>query len=234
MQISDDLIKHITRELMKRLGSQAAEKPLLHLVGSREDMSTPALARLQDNFEVHEHRDWEEALPSNASVLITKLGIQALVRVAEGDEGCTVEGRALLTALLNGQPVAALKDGLVWRRYLSTAPRGLLNRYTHCESVLQSYGLKLVGEDEVAAALLGRRPDSAPLAPAAMPPQPLPEAAFTFKPRRGRRVISEADLMNECPVAKGSGQSLRLGPGDLLTPLANDYARAMQIDIIKS
>lgn len=235
MQISDDLIQHITRELMKRLGGQSAEKPLLHLVGSREDMSTPALARLQDSFEVHEHRDWEETLPSNASVLITKLGIQALVRVTEGDEGCTVEGRALLTALLNGQPVAVLKDGMVWRRYLSTAPRGLLNRYAHCESVLQSYGLKLVSEDEVAAALLGRRPASAPLAPAAMPPQPLPEATFTFvKPRAGRRVISEADLMSECPVAKGYGQSLRLGPGDLLTPLARDYALTMKIDLIKS
>ena len=87
MQISDDLIQHITRELMKRLGGQPAGKTLLHMVGSREDMSTPALARLQDSFEVREHRDWEEPLPSNACVLITRLGIQALVRVTEGDEG---------------------------------------------------------------------------------------------------------------------------------------------------
>ena len=235
MQISDDLIKHITRELMKRLGSRAAEKPLLHLVGSREDLSTPALARIQESFEIHEHREWEELLPSNASVLITELNIQALVRVTEGDEGCTVAGRTLLAALLNGQPVAALKDGMVWRRYQSTAPRGLLNRYSHYESVLQGYGLKLVSEDEVTTALLGRKSSSAPLAPAIMPAEPLPEPAATFvKPQTGRRVISEADLMKECPVAKGEGQSLRLGSGDLLTPLAQDYARAMKIDIIRS
>lgn len=234
MQISDDLIKHITGELMKRLDIRTEGKPLLHLVGGREDLSTPALARIQDHFDVHEHREWEEPLPGNASVLITQLGVQALVRVAEGDEGCTVEGRALLAALLNGQPVAALKDGLVWRRYMSTAPKGLLNRYAHYESVLQGYGLKLVGENEIVPALLGR-PLSAPPALSSMPAKPLPEPATAFvRPRTGRRVVTEADLMNQCPVAKGYGQTLRLAPGDLLTPLAKDYALAMKIDLVRS
>lgn len=241
MQISDDLVTHITRELMKRIGDGSsaptagpASKPLLHLVGRREDLSTPALARLQEIFEIKEHREWEDELPPTAAVLITSLGLQALVRVAEGDEGCTVEGRALLTALLNGQPAAALKDGLVWRRYRQTAPRGLLARYAQCEQTLQSYGLKLVDETQAAEALLGRaRPGlNAPLimaGPACSPPP-------SFAPARsasGRRVLSEACVMESCPASGGPGQTLRLEPGDVLTPLARDYILAQKINLVK-
>ena len=239
MQISEDLIKHITRELMKRLGQNGAvaaspaPRRLLHLVGPREALSTPALARLQESFEIREHKLWDEELPPEASVLITNMSIQALVRVAEGDEGCTVEGRVLLCALLNGQNVAALKDGLVWRRYQSTGPRGLLAKYVHYENVLQSYGLKLVDEGQIIDALLGPK-NAAPKAVGFSPVQPLPQPARTLAgPVGGRKVISENDLMAACPVAGGEGQTLRLGPADLLTPLAQDYAKTMKINIIK-
>lgn len=239
MQISDDLIKHITSELMKRLATEAPQtpetkaKPLMHLVGRREDLSTPALARIEEYFEVREHLKWEEELPPNASVLIVSLNIQALTRVTEGDEGCTVEGRALLAALLNGQPVAALKDGLIWRRYLSTAPKGLLARYGHCENVLQGYGLKLVDENQVVEALLGR-PLAGSNLPPARPEPLLPEPALTFNPSAsGRRVLSEASVMAACPASQGLGQTLRLNAGDLLTPLARDYILAMKINVVR-
>ncbi len=236
MQISDDLIQHITRELMKRLGAEAtleapaASRPLLHLVGRRDELSTPALARLQEQFEVVEHRLWDDELPREAAVLITSLNIQALVRVAEGDEGCTVEGRALLGALLNGQPVAALKDGLVWRRYQATAPRPLLARYAQCESVLQGYGLKLVDENQIAEALSGRPAAGLKNPPVGSASLPTPAAA---RPSSGRRVLSEAGVMAACPASGGPGQTLRLSPGDVLTPLAQDYILAMKINVIK-
>lgn len=241
MNISAELVEYITRELMKRLNPGSAPpaaaapgpapKALLHLVGRTTDLSTPALARLQERFIVREHLEWNDVLPPEASVLITTLNIQALVRVAEGDEGCTVEGRALLGALLNGQPVAALKDGLVWRRYMATAPKPLLARYGHYESVLQSYGLKLVDEDGVVEALLGR----APAAPSTMPfiSAQQGRSPAPIKPSGGRRALTEADVMAACPVSGGPGQTLRLAPGDLLTPLARDYALAMKISLVK-
>ena len=238
MQISDDLIKYITGELMKRLAGglpvpSPAARPLLHLVGRREDLSTPALMRLQENFEIFEHRLWEDELPREACALITSLGIQPLVRVAEGDEGCTVEGRVLLAALLNGQSVCALRDGLVWRRYLNTAPKGLLSRYGHYESLLQGYGLKIVGENEVVEALLGRgRPARAPAA--FMPAAPLPEPAPAFsRSPGGRRVWSESEVMSACPASGGLGQTLNISRGDIMTPLARDYVLAMKINLIK-
>ena len=232
MQISDDLIQHITRKLMKRLEAEnmldvalaeAPARPLLHLVGSLGDLSAPALARLQEKFDIREHKSWDDELPPQAAVLITSLNIQALVRVAEGDEGCTVEGRALLTALLNGQPVAALSGGLVWRRYQATAPKELLARYARCEKTLVSYGLKLVEEDQVAGALLGQVKTEVIQCPPLL---------LNQVPAR-RRVWSEVAVMAACPAASGGGQTLRLGPGDVLTPLARDYIAAMTINVVK-
>lgn len=239
MQINDDLVKYITRELMKRLGgvsapAAAVDKPLLCITGGLDKLSTPALMKIQETFEICEFRNWDDAWPAKASVLITSLGLQALVRVAEGDEGCTVEGRALLRAFLNGQPVAALAEGLVWRSYQATAPKGLLNRYRHYETVLQGYGLKLVEENGVTAALSGQTTIKAPLGSSSVLPGPAQGPTPVFvKPAGGRRVWSEADLMNACPVARGEGQTLGLGSGDILTPLAQDYAKALKINIIK-
>ncbi|UQZ90754.1 hypothetical protein C4J81_16690 [Deltaproteobacteria bacterium Smac51] len=233
MQVTDELVKYITAELMKRLGSSAPAKPRLRLVGRRDDLSTLALARLQENFEVEDHRDWDDPLPTDAAVLITSLNIQALVRVAEGDEGCTVEGRALLAALLNGQPVAALKEGIVWRRYASTAPKALLARYARYEEVLQSYGLKLVSEDEAANALLGRRAATQAQAATDFRPEQPPKAAAPAKGYGGgRKVLTEADVMRLCPASKGEGQDLRPEPGTVLTPLAQDYIKAMKINVL--
>ncbi len=237
MQISDDLVQHITRELMKRLGPQAtladpAAKPLLHLVGRREDLGTPALAKIQAGFDVREHRLWDEELPPAASVLITSLGLEALVRVAGGDQGSTVDGRVLLTALLNGQPVAALKDGLVWRRYQNTAPKALLAHYHHCENVLVSYGLKLVDEDEVTAALTGRPPQEA-RAGVSKPAGHQPTRSPSAWSGGGKKVLSESDVMALCPVSGGEGQTLSLSPGEILTPLAQDYVLSMKINLIR-
>lgn len=233
MQITDDLVKHITAELMKRLGGEVRPKPLLRLVGRREDLSTLALARLQENFEVQDHQGWDDPLPPEASVLITSLNIQALVRVAEGDEGCTVEGRTLLGAFLNGQPVAALKEGVVWRRYMSTAPKALLARYSQYESVLQSYGLKLVSEDEAVEALLGRPAAASSPSAYAAPQSGFERQAPTGK-GGGRPVLTEAEVMRMAPASQGYDQQLRLEPGTVLTPLAQDYIKAMRINVIRS
>ncbi len=230
MQIPDDLVQYITGELIKRLGNNAspASKPRLRLVGGRNDLSTPTLAQLQEAFDLEDHQGWDDPLPPEAAVLITRLNIQALVRVAEGDEGCTPEGRVLLTALLNGQKVAALKEGLAWRRYMATAPKALLARYAQCENILQNYGLKLVTEDEAAAALLGR----CPFPGASMPFRPEANAAPAPAGRGGRQIMTESELMKLCPPAGGEGQELRLAKGTLITPLAQDYIRAMKIQLV--
>ncbi|MDR2800697.1 MAG: hypothetical protein LBB52_05450 [Desulfovibrio sp.] len=228
MQISDELVNRVTRELLKRLGdgesADRAQKPLLHLVGGRAGVSPDLAARLEESFAIHEHIAREDHVPPEALVLLSKLGVQALVRVAWGDEGCTVEGRALLEAILQGRPVAVLESGLAWRAF--KAPESLSARYAEYEKTLQNYGLKIVDEDGAIPALLGRETRAGAGEPTR---EAMPCAA---QKRGGRRVINETAIKAACPEARGLGQTLAISPGDILTPLARDYALAMRINLV--
>ena len=222
MEITDELVGRITAELWRRLSPEtppADVRPRLLLTGDPKALSPEARSEIQNHFEILESPVYSEASPAAEAVLVTCLSLQALVRVAAGDEGCTPEGRDLLTALLEGRPAAVLKSGLVWRRFQGTAPRPLLDRYVRSEDILVSYGVKLVDEAEITAALLGRS------APRDRPPRPAPA------PRPRRRVLTENEVRAACPVAGGPGQTLCLAPGDVLTPLARDYVQSLRISL---
>jgi hypothetical protein len=226
MEITDELVNKITAELWRRLEPSArtpVARPRLLVVGEPEALSPAARAEILKHFEVLENQGDCCASFEADSVLVTRLSLQALVRVAAGEEGCTPEGRALMAALLQGRPAAVLTSGLIWRRCQTTAPRPLLDRYVRCEDLLTSYGVKLVDEAEIIAALLGRsagreRPGSA-----------APVSAAPISGRR--RVLTEAEVRAACPVAGGPGQTLNLGPGDFLTPLARDYVQSLKLNL---
>jgi hypothetical protein len=61
----------------------------------------------------------------------------------------------------------------------------------------------------------------------------VPKSKEVFLPRRGKRVISEGDIIKACPISSGLGQSIEIGANDILTPLASDYAAKMQIKVTR-
>lgn len=75
MQIPDNLVEYITAELIKRLGNAALAvtpaRPTLCLVGSRRDLSAPALAALEEQYEITEQADWDHSAPADTAVLFT-------------------------------------------------------------------------------------------------------------------------------------------------------------------
>ncbi|MDR2725886.1 MAG: hypothetical protein LBC90_07515, partial [Candidatus Adiutrix sp.] len=220
MEITDELVRKITAELLRRLGPEipaAMGRPRLLVVGDPAALSTEARAEINEHFEVLENP--ADCGLSREAVLITSLSIQALVRVAAGDEGCTPEGRALLAALLEGRPAAVLKTGLAWRRCQGTAPRPLLDRYVRCEDLLASYGVKLVDETEITAALLGKSMGRSWTVPAVPAPR---------RPAGRKRVLTESEVRALCPASGGPRQTLSLAPGDILTPLARDYVQSLK------
>jgi hypothetical protein len=192
-------------------------------------------------------------------LLVTSLGLQALVQVASGDEGCTDEGRAILSALIEGRPVAALESGLAWRALPQTTPRVLLSIYQTAESQLKMAGLKIVREIDLPAALSvkfspGRTTASSwgaatsgggPSGPQSSCPAcssnlagsnlagsvgPARSAAEVSKPKTVR-VLTESVVANLFP--NGTGGTLTLQPGDLLTPLARDWLLANKVAVVK-
>jgi ethanolamine utilization protein len=237
MEINDSLVTMITQELLKRLqrgesltdGTEKKEKPPLILIGGSSALSPAALAALESRFVIVAHDSLDAEFPEDASVLVTKMSIQALTRVSEGDEGCTPEGYGLLWAVLRGKKAVILEEGIAWRAFSGTMPRALLEKYCAHERVLGSYGIKIVKDADIAAVFSGGAcPSSCPSQPVCTAP-----AAPGIKPA-GKRVISERELMLACPESSGYGQIFAIGPKDILTPLAADYVTRMRIVVSRS
>ncbi|MDR2049752.1 MAG: hypothetical protein LBP69_09895 [Treponema sp.] len=234
MEINDSLVTMITQELLKRLqrgesltnGTEKNEKPPLVLIGGSSALSPAALTALESRFAVIPHDRAEAEFPEDAAVLVTRMSIQALTRVSEGDGGCTPEGYGLLRAILRGKTAVILEEGMAWRAFSATMPKALLEKYCGHERALAAYGVKIVKDADIAAVFSGGACPSCPSRPVSAAPS-VP-AGPENKPA-GKRVISERELMLACPESGGYGQIFAIGPRDILTPLAADYVTRMRI-----
>ncbi|MDR1948057.1 MAG: hypothetical protein LBQ38_01565 [Spirochaetaceae bacterium] len=230
MEVNDSLVTLITQELLKRLQKgelEKGEKPPLVLIGGSGALSPGALASLESRYAILRCDTRDVDYPDNASVLVTAMSIQALTRLSEGDDGCTPEGCGLLWAILRGKNPVVLEEGIAWRKLSAVMPRTLAEKYRSHEQVLAGYGVKIVKDADIAAALSGK--GSPPPLPALASP---PAGAEVKHP--GKRVISEKELIQACPESKGNGQTFAVGPKDILTPLAIDYVKRMHINICRS
>jgi hypothetical protein len=238
MEINDALVTAITRELLKRLGGEAcaslAEKKPLVLAGGTGNLRADTLASLEAGHALTHHNSLDAVFPDSAEVVVTKLSIQALVRIAEGDAGCTPEGAALLWALLRGKKPVILEEGVEWRAHKDTMSPALAARYNACERVLASYGAVFTPESGLSGLCAGCCAD-APKPAAASQPQvfgaPSNAPRVTTGTGQKKRVISEIDLIKLCPASAGAGQIVEIGPRDILTPLAEDYVSKMRITV---
>jgi hypothetical protein len=233
MKIDDALVTAITRELLKTLGGEdivsSPAKKTLVIAGDISDLQSPARSSLEAAYDIQCHEGLEACFSDDAGVLATRLSIQALARLAEGDAGCTPEGAALLWAFTRGKRPVILEEGIEWRRFRALMSPALAAKFSAHEKSLASYGAVFAGEADILRALAGgcsACPEGASGSGAAAVPVSVAPAGA---PRK--RVIGEAELTRLCPVSGGFGQALELGPKDILTPLAVDYAAKMRITV---
>jgi ethanolamine utilization protein len=234
MKIDDALVTAITRELLKRLGSgevlSPAVKKSLVIAGDASNLQSSTRSSLEAECDIQWHDSLEAGFSDDAEVLITKLSIQGLVRLAEGDAGCTPEGAALLWALLRGKRPVIMEEGIEWRGFKETLSPALAAKFNAHEKSLASYGAVFVREADVPGVLIGGSSSGCPKltvnsgtasAPVSVPPGGA----------KRKRVIGEIELMRLCPEAGGFGQVLEIGSKDILTPLAKDYVAKMQVTV---
>ncbi|MDR1297621.1 MAG: hypothetical protein LBO05_09690 [Deltaproteobacteria bacterium] len=236
MFIDEALVVKVTNEIVRRITAgaavpqAAAARGVLLLAGPTGSLTPACLDQLSKSRDIRQLSGLDAASWPKAPLLVTRLGLQALVQVASGDEGCTTEGRALLHALLEGRPALALKSGIAWRSLPPAAPRVFLTIYQTAETTLKNAGLKIVDEGEIAAALAAGQNPFVQTGPAqsfnsCAHGVPVPPSG----PAKSGKVYAESSVAAMFPA--GSAGSLTLRPGDILTPLARDYLTANKIPV---
>ena len=216
------IVEAVTAEVIKRLGQSeeptACKKQAVLL-------TVEPLSELENMLKPHyEVRYYDETLRDCDVLIIPQLCLQLISNLANGISAGPRE-RFVLTMLLKGRIVIALEEGLLYRKYKSTAPVLLYKMYDEFTDKLGHYGIRLVKEQELLATCMaeGRTTDILPVDhrtesfDVAQQPEVL-----------NRKVITEAELKK---YRLQNRKEIVIDRHCIITPLAQDYLRMKQMQV---
>lgn len=211
----EELIKTLTREVLRRLSPQPATGPCPP-VEAEEPRRKRALV-LGDprglcleggwTLETEEQYKADPDVERYDAVYITTLTNAHLCAIALGWDGGAF-ACAVVNALPRGIPVRMLRGAPVWWRFADRAPDALARTLKGYEETIASYGVEFFGDSDAP------HPAAAPCAKSA--------------PAGKRRVVTAELAKRLCAGV----DEVRLEAGDILTPSAKDVFIAAKVRIV--
>ena len=223
--MNEQLIDEITKEVFRRL--QAVEL-------SNQNSKKTMLVISEGSYPIPDYirRDYQIIVTGSISslqisniysmveaadcILITSLSTTQLANLALGCGECgLLEG--IRYALLLGKTIFALEEGLSYRAYRKSAHKTYYRRLFEYEECIKSYGIQILEQ--------GMK------MPVGIIHDPNVVQEITCKDDNctiDKRLVLEKDLMN-----LKSQTAVWVGKNSIVTPCAQDYARAHHIQIIK-
>jgi hypothetical protein len=208
----------ITEEKIRQAGAS-------NLIRPDEWVNTPGLVKQSD------------------LVLVPTLSMSLAARLAQALMDSLIS-TLILGSLLAGKPVIAVRDGadpngnggLVFGANQGVAPT-LRARLSDNLSTLSAYGLNLVSEAEFLFAVEQQLLRTTVAQPAPVESNPPVQTGLVLGPQlsmvgtqpgsKSSNFLTESDLLTLQP-----GSFLRLAPGSRLTPLAQDTARRLNLQLV--
>ncbi|MDR0269924.1 ethanolamine utilization protein [Paenibacillus sp.] len=217
------IIEAVTAEVIKRLGQERKDEPTA--CKKRAVLLTvEPLPELENMLKpYYEVRYFDEDLRDCDVLIIPKLCLQLLSNLANGISAGPRE-RFTLTMLLKGRKVVAMEEGLLYRKYKSTAPVLLYKMYDDFTEKLSNFGIRVVKEAEVLATCLGEG-----RATDIQVDHRTESAHVPHHPEvLSRKVITEAELKK---YRLQNGKDIVIDRHSIITPLAQDYLRMQQMQV---
>ncbi|SMF80442.1 ethanolamine utilization protein [Paenibacillus uliginis N3/975] len=221
------IIEAVTAEVMKRLQQAQSNEPTTVPVLKKQAvlLTVEPVPELESMLNQHyEVRYYDESLRDCDVLIIPKLCLQLLSNLGNGISAGQRE-RFVLTMLLKGRQVIALEEGLLYRKYKSTAPVLLYKQYDGFVDKLSSYGIQMVKESGLLMACQqdGRSEDIQQSSPA------IEHAEVLLQPEvLTRKVITEAELKK---YRLQNRKEIVIDRHSIITPLAQDYLRMQQMQV---
>lgn len=218
------IVEAVTAEVIKRLGREQKDEPTASMKQAVL-LTVEPLPELENMLKPHyEVRYYNETLRDCDVLIIPQLCLQLLSNLANGISAGPRE-RFVLTMLLKGRKVVALEEGLMYRKYKSTAPVLLYKMYDDFTDKLSHYGIKVVKKQDMLPTCIadGRTTDILPVdhQSEAVEVSHQPEVL-------NRKVITEAELKK---YRLQNRKEIVIDRHSIITPLAQDYLRMQQMQV---
>lgn len=179
---------------------------------------------LKNNFEV---LSYDESIKEADIVIVSRLCLRGLSNLAIGNSTSNEE-RFILKMLMMGKKVYIMEDGLEYKRYKSTSPKALYNKYIAFEQELEKFGVKVIkdvfnilDENKITYKEEVTNSNETIMCEATKVNNQVLDLGH-------KKLISESDLRK--PQMNGVNKIL-VGKKSIITPLANDFIRIHHLKI---
>jgi ethanolamine utilization protein len=223
----DKLVDLIVKEVYKKL-EEANKNNVKHktavIIGDIE-LDPITKANLDEEYRLISYSN--ETLEADIAI-VSKLSIKSMANIATLT-GINEEENFIINMLLAGKKVYVLESGLEYRKYKSTAPRALYNKYLSFEKDLEVYGIDVIEFLEKVEEKTTRKEEHKRVEEVSTLENfnSIPEEEMSFE-IRNKRLISEGDLRK--PFMNGM-KSVVIDKKSIITPLANDFIRIHNLKV---
>lgn len=235
----EELVELITKEVMARLKEMLSskecftDKKKVLILEKAEDLCPVLSGALRDNNYLVDSLDNMETLECYDAIVLQNISPRELANLANGIGG-SVKETVFTDVILSGKRVFAMKKGLEYQNFVTTANKQFFNLFKTYEEKLKSYGVVYVGLKDLLSEVDGAKYE-------------VEEKVFNLKDNMEekafretnevefvdltkKKLISEVELRN---IYKNGINKVLVSKKSIVTPLAMDYARVSKVQIIK-
>lgn len=218
----DNIVDLIVEEVYKKISEspkKSGTNKLAVIIGENRNSS---LFNILDN--TYSIVQYNENIKDCDVVIIPFLCIKGIANLANLTT-TTKSEYFIIKMLMSGKKVYVLEDGLQYRKYKNTAPKALYNKYLEFEDKLINFGVEIIQSLNIESKLLNS---------SSLEKVPLLSNINEDKKSgeiRHKKLISEADIRK---IYMSGSRVIFVDKGSIITPLANDFVRINNIDIIKN
>lgn len=234
----EQLIDEIMTEVLRRLKN---ENPLSFVKKKNllvfSESSYPLSKNIENEYHVT-HKDLRSLknegelkplISYSELILVTSLDVKQLADIALGNgEGHLV--KAIRYALLLGKPIFILEDGLIYRHYKASASKTFYRRLLEYEECIKGYGIQITTEDMLLLSDKREMSSDQIKSPTLLSKAKQMEVPNEVMVTLNKKLILEKDLM-ELDIKTHT--VIHIGKNSIVTPSAQDFARAHRIRFIK-
>lgn len=217
------LIEEIVREVKERLKAAAGlgKRQTALVIGQLSQKDRKVLEADFKLVSLEEDTDFR-------LVILAQTSIQLLAELAHGMP-VSPEGELILRALMEGNSVCFLEEGMAYRNYRGSASQPLMLQFREYEDALCRFGARRIRYAADICDWAAKMQQSCPVSKAAREKsgfrtdqdQITGKEPANIRDYTSRKLLQESDLIR----ARGSGvRNVLLGADTILTPLAADYA----------
>lgn len=164
------------------------------------------------------------------AIIVSKLCLRGLANIASGIS-VSEEERFILKMLMMGKKVYIIEEGIEYRKYKSTSPAVLYNKYASFEEDIKKFGVNVIALNSKVKEEKQVIESTTLKQEVVLKEECLEEQeGGTFEIRR-KRLITESDLRK--PFMNGM-KTVIVDKGSIITPLAADFIRIHHLKLKKA